>query len=178
MDSAYSRINATQKKLEKVIKEKSTAVAAVQKTVKNRSSSSTLVKPELLVKCVGDSMVNQVAPSIENAMNEVFSGFIDSYGEEMKEVNSKMESLRSGFDEFYEEVKKNSQNSMQKSMIQELLKNGKICEAIQSVINSKSEEGVKLLIRSYDSSWIDEVNDHSLLVEFANLVILMFIDDC
>lgn len=177
MDSAYSRINATQKKLEKVIKEKSTAVVTVQKTAKNRFSPSTLIKPELLVKCVGDSMVNQVAPSIENAMNEVFSGFIDSYGEEMKEVNSKLESLRSEFDEFYEEVKKNTQNSVQKSMIEELLKNGKICEAIQSVINSKSEEGVRLLIRSYDSSWIDEVNEHSILVEFANLVVLFLIYD-
>lgn len=177
MDSAYSRINTTQKKLAKTIQDRNTLAVAVQKVAKNRSVPNTLIKQELLVKSVGNCMVNQVAPSIENAMNEVFSGFIDSYGEEMKEVSSKMESLRSEFNELYEEVKTNSAKSMQKNMLEELLKNGKICEAIQSVIDNKSEEGVKILIRSYDSSWIDEVNDHSILVEFANLVIFVFIYD-
>lgn len=114
-------------------------------------------------------MVNQVAPSIENTLNDVFSNLYDNYGQITQDVNSAVSELKQELDLLYEDVKSNSVNQEQKGMLENLIRQYKFKETIQFITKNPSKANLNQFLHAYRPNWIDGVED-VVLLEFANVV--------
>lgn len=166
---ATKTMNA-QKKCSRAEKELVTTMKALSKTVQKCTSCSALAEDDLVTRLVGDCMVNEVAPSVENALNDVFGTFMEGYGNGVQEVKTEVDGLKESVEGFVETAELQMAEQSQASILDSLLRDNHAEEIIQFVVNNNSEVVVNKVVTQYQDTWIDEVTSPILLLEFANIV--------
>ena len=126
------------------------------------------VDEKVVTSCIGDCMVNQIAPSIENAFNIVLDDVEKEWFEKVDHMKQITPDIKHECGEFHNEIQKGV--SVKGVSFEELIKKKKMNEVMEYILKNPSEEIINEFLKYYDSSLLDSVNDNVLILQLANLV--------
>lgn len=161
------KVRTLQKKCIKAGRELVNKTELLKKKVKNQSYLS----EERILQLVGSCMVNQAAPSFENAFNSVFSLFVEGFGKTVEDIKVAASELKEAVEGLVDAVETHSAEQSQASILDSLLRDNHANEIIQFVVDNCSDVTIDKVVAHYKETWIDEVSDPMLLLEFANNVL-------
>ena len=126
------------------------------------------VDEKVITSCIANCMVNQIAPSIENALNIIFDDIEKEWFKKVDYMKQITDDIKHECGEFQKEVQKGV--SMRGVSLEELIKKKKMNEVMEYILKNPSEEIINEFLKYYDSSLLDSVNDNVLILQLANLV--------
>lgn len=168
MDGAGSRITSYAKRVIRVKRSANDAVGILKDTVEHMKSYYSQVDEKVVTSCIGDCMVNQIAPSIENAFNIVLDEIEKEWFEKVDHMKQITQDIKHECGEFHNEIQKGV--SVRGVSFEELIKKKKMNEIIEYVLKNPTEEIINSFLDHYDSSLLDSIEDIVMILQLANLV--------